>query len=336
MKYILRTAKAFNSLARSEAQLANAQRLAGMGSWDWYATQDELYLTKAVCRILPHAPGKMPSGRDGLLKMFHADDRDMILQAIQATIQTSHPSDIECRVLLPEGAERVVQQRIEVLVEEGSGTLHIHGVLQDITERRRAEAKIQELVSYDSVTGLPNRLFFLQQFGREITNAERLGHSFAVLQLNIDRFKRVNETLGRSAGDAVLKEIARRLRVCLRPNDSVLRGESASTGGDAARFGSDEFVIIARGLGSIDDAATIARRIRAELSRPMDIDGHELVMTASTGIALFPLDGTDVDSLIRNVDTATSYAKQRGVTTRSSSPSRLTARPLKRWRSRPI
>jgi diguanylate cyclase (GGDEF)-like protein/PAS domain S-box-containing protein len=315
VKYVLRTANALNSLARSEAQLANAQRLARMGSWDWYAGQNELFLTAAACRILPHSPGAVTSGRDGLIQLFHADDHQIIEQAIQETLQTGKPTDIECRVPLPNGEERIVQQRVEVLDGEGGDAPHLHGVLQDITERRRAEAQVLELVSYDAITGLPNRLFFLQQLGREVAEAERLGHSIAVLQINLDRFKRINDTLGRSAGDAVLKEVARRLRTCLRPGNQLLREGHTITGGDAARLGSDEFLVIARSLGHIDDAAKVSRRIRSELSRPMDIGDHEFVMTASIGIAIYPLDGTDVDTLIRNADTATSYAKQKGCDT---------------------
>ena len=110
-----------------------------------------------------------------------------------------------------EDGERIVQQRAEVLLEEGGRVIQVHGVLQDITERRNAEEMIRELVSYDALTGLPNRKFFHDQFTRAIAIAKRLGRPLAVLQVNIDRFKRINETLGRSTGDTLLKEIARGL-----------------------------------------------------------------------------------------------------------------------------
>ncbi len=312
VRYVLRAAEALQNLARSEAQLANAQRLARLGSWDWYVDIDELRLSESARRILAHTHGCVPSGLQGLIGLFHADDREPIEKAVRAALHHGPALDLECRVPLPEGGERIVQQRAEALHEEGGRVVQVHGVLQDITERRHAEERIRELVSYDALTGLPNRKLFHDQFTRAIALAERLGRPLAVLQVNIDRFKRINETLGRSAGDRLLKEVAVRLTSSLRATDHVLRGDPAVARDGAARLGSDEFIVLASALSHVDDASKVARRVLSELARPIDLDGHEVVMTASIGIAIYPLDGYDVDTLLRNADTATAHAKERG------------------------
>jgi diguanylate cyclase (GGDEF)-like protein len=172
-------------------------------------------------------------------------------------------------------------------------------VVEDVTERKNAEAKIHHLARYDALTGLPNRMFFHDQMEWALANVRRDAHC-AVLFVDLDQFKQVNDTLGHPAGDALLCAVADRLRNIARDTDFV------------ARFGGDEFVMLQNPVRTSDSAATLARRIVEELSRSYEIEGHRVVVGASVGIAVAPRDGTQADILLKNADMALYRAKSEG------------------------
>jgi len=172
-------------------------------------------------------------------------------------------------------------------------------LVEDVTERKNAEAKIHHLARYDALTGLPNRIFFHDQMEWALATMKR-GHHCAVLFVDLDQFKQVNDTLGHPAGDALLFAVAERLRNIIRESDLV------------ARFGGDEFVVLQTPLRDPDAAATLARRIVEELSNSYDIDGHRVVIGASVGIAVAPRDGAGADVLLKNADMALYRAKSEG------------------------
>src|ERR1043166_8856571 len=172
-------------------------------------------------------------------------------------------------------------------------------LVEDVTERKNAEAKIHHLARYDALTGLPNRIFFHDQMEWALATMKR-GHHCAVLFVDLDQFKQVNDTLGHPAGDALLFAVAERLRNIIRESDLV------------ARFGGDEFVVLQTPLRNPEAAATLARRIVEELSNSYDIDGHRVVIGASVGIAVAPRDGSGADVLLKNADMALYRAKYAG------------------------
>jgi diguanylate cyclase (GGDEF)-like protein len=172
-------------------------------------------------------------------------------------------------------------------------------LFEDITDRRIAEAKINQLARYDSLTGLPNRALFRDQMDAAVTNLRR-GGSFAMHFIDLDEFKEVNDTLGHPCGDELLCAVADRLRAAVRGTDIV------------SRFGGDEFAVLQNPLGHPKEAAALAERIVAELGQPFQISGHEVVIGASVGIALAPRDGTDADLLLKNADMALYRAKSDG------------------------
>jgi diguanylate cyclase (GGDEF)-like protein len=172
-------------------------------------------------------------------------------------------------------------------------------LVEDVTERKNAEAKIHHLARYDALTGLPNRIFFHDQMEWALATMKR-GHHCAVLFVDLDQFKQVNDTLGHPAGDALLFAVAERLRNIIRESDLV------------ARFGGDEFVVLQTPLRNPDAAAMLARRIVEELSNSYDIDGHRVVIGASVGIAVAPRDGSGADVLLKNADMALYRAKSEG------------------------
>jgi diguanylate cyclase (GGDEF)-like protein/PAS domain S-box-containing protein len=183
---------------------------------------------------------------------------------------------------------------------------------RDITERKEAESRIFKLAYFDGLTGLPNRQFFLERLERDIGRAGHHGDMLAVLFLDLDGFKGINDTLGHGAGDLILQWTAERLRAGLRPSDLVARTEIVETEVELARLGGDEFSVLLPNLGHSEDAMIVAHRIRTQMARPFDLEGREVVLTASIGIAIYPDDGTDAETLLKHADTAMYHAKDEG------------------------
>ena len=172
------------------------------------------------------------------------------------------------------------------------------GVFTDITSRKRAEERLRRLATHDPLTNLPNRELFEDRLGHAVALARRTRALSAVILLDLDHFKTINDTMGHAAGDRVLQAVAERLAACTRECDTV------------ARLGGDEFTVV---LGAISDpqhCAAVAQRILDELAKPLVLDGRELSVTASIGISLFPADGQDPESLLENADTAMYRAKE--------------------------
>lgn len=192
----------------------------------------------------------------------------------------------------------------------------VQSILRDITARMKAEEQIRSLAYFDSLTGLPNRELFHQKLEEALGRARRGGNRLALLFLDVDRFKRINDSLGHSSGDLLLQEMAERLRSVLRGGDSVgrtlPRSRRADEAGPISRLGGDEFTILVLGLEHAQDAARVARRVLHALSRPCSISGHEIFPSASIGLAVWPDDGDTSELLLRAADTAMYAAKNRG------------------------
>jgi diguanylate cyclase (GGDEF)-like protein/PAS domain S-box-containing protein len=176
----------------------------------------------------------------------------------------------------------------------------IEGTIIDITERKRAEEQVKRLAFHDALTELPNRLLFHDRLSMAIALAARQPQRLAVLFLDLDRFKVINDSLGHSTGDQILRGAAERLRGCVREGDTV------------ARLGGDEFTVLIAGLAADEDALKVAHKILETIRLPFRIDGRELFVTTSIGIALYPSDGLDAETLVRNADTAMYRAKDQG------------------------
>ncbi|WP_432822486.1 sensor domain-containing protein [Trichloromonas sp.] len=191
-------------------------------------------------------------------------------------------------------------------------------VLIDVTERKRAEDKVHRLAYYDTLTGLPNRTLFQDRLSRELMRAQRENSTLEVMFLDLDQFKGINDTLGHGAGDALLQSVAGRLQKCLRDVDTV------------ARFGGDEFVILLAGLDDEQDPSIFARRILDAIASPVTIDEKELFTTASIGIAVYPTDGTDAETMLRKADIAMYEAKELGRNTYQFFSAELNSKTLER------
>ena len=189
---------------------------------------------------------------------------------------------------------------ITTIIDQAGAVSHYVAVFTDISRIKENERRIRELAYYDALTGLPNRRLLEDRLLVELAHADRAKRSLAVMFIDLDRFKRINDSLGHEVGDRLLVEVASRLRSCLREEDTV------------ARMGGDEFLVLAGNLVEAEDAAITARRIVAALRKPVMIDGLELMVTTSIGISIYPSDASDGDSLIRNADAAMYRAKDEG------------------------
>lgn len=183
--------------------------------------------------------------------------------------------------------------------EEGAIT-HFVGVKEDITERKRAEETMRQLAYHDPLTGLPNRLLFKDRLTIALAQANRNRQKLAVMVLDLDHFKDVNDTVGHSVGDQLLQAVGKRLTGLLRKNDTV------------ARMGGDEFLLLLTEMKKLEDASTIAERVMGTMRKPYVINGYKLRITASIGVAAYPHDGQDDDSLMNHADNAMYWAKKDG------------------------
>jgi diguanylate cyclase (GGDEF)-like protein len=186
-------------------------------------------------------------------------------------------------------------------------------IIQDITDRKLAETRVQFLAYYDELTGLPNRNLFQENLHKEIQSARRHGRRLAVLMFNLNRFRRINETFGHTTGDLLLKQIGERIRKNVRGSDYTARLNSE--GIEVVRWAGDEFAVTATDLISADSAGRIAQRVLSDLNKPCQLEDNEITMTACAGIAVFPEDGNNVDDLIKNAQSALWSARKSGPST---------------------
>ncbi|WP_173066196.1 PAS domain S-box protein [Sulfurimicrobium lacus] len=199
-----------------------------------------------------------------------------------------------------DGSEFFVRQTITPMRDAHGAVSHFIAILEDISAEKEAEARIEHMAHYDSLTNLPNRALFLDRLRQTLASAKRASHPGALMFLDLDRFKSVNDTLGHHAGDVLLQQAATRIRACVRESDTV------------ARLAGDEFTVILPEITVEEDAARVAEKILAVFAPPFDLDGHEVFISTSIGIALFPRDAADEDKMLKRADVAMYAAKAEG------------------------
>ncbi len=322
LRYMLRSARMRDALAESQAKLTKAQRIARLGSWEWNLARrwvrvsDECFAISGLARQ-----------DEGLADWFvwtrvYDEDRPRVQSIVRDALERGGPVQFECRLVRPNGQVRIVHIEAEVDRNDAGRATSMHGVLQDITERKHAEDQIRQLANYDSLTALPNRRFFRDQFAASLERARQQGTQVAVLFIDVDRFKQINDTLGHQIGDQLLREVAKRLHTAVRESDTVARASleaagvaavfSGTAGTSVARLGGDEFTVLLTDLADGDAVAHVAQRLLESLRAPFSCGGHEVFATASIGVALYPQDGDDVETLVRKADIAMYAVKDNG------------------------
>lgn len=290
------------ALRESEERYALAARGANDGLWDWDLRTNQIYYSprwKAMLGFAEHELGTDPAE---WFERVHPDDRERLEIHLRAHFRRliTHFQH-EYRIRASDQSYRWMLCRgLAVWDEHGTAT-RIGGSQTDITDRKRAEQRLLHDAFHDGLTGLPNRMLFLDRLKHAILRNRRSeGHTFAVMFLDLDRFKVINDSLGHSAGDTLLKEIARRLEHCMRPGDT------------AARLGGDEFAILLEDISSSEAALAISERIQQAIAMPLWLNDREMFTTASIGIKLYQPGYESAADLIRDADTAMYHAKMRG------------------------
>ena len=312
VRYALRASRAAEAMRRSERSLARAQRLAGMGNWQWHADGRLTYSAELQRLLGLDTEAARSDDAQTFLSLVAADDREPVRQARHSLVVRGIPYQLEFRIARPDGAVRTVFEQAFPAIDDQGRHVGVEGITQDITERVQARETIRQMAHYDGTTGLPNQQFFAELAAPLLALAGREDTHCAVVHLDLDRFKGVNDTFGRDCGDAVLRIIAERLRTWIRGNDLAAVHAAPVEHGVVARVGSNAFTVLITALATHDQAAAVTERLLAAIAQPVEVDGHSIVLTASAGIAIYPSDAQDLAGLTRAAEQAASTAKEVG------------------------
>ncbi len=300
-----------DALRRSRARLANLQRLARVANWEVDLADGRIRSTEELRSLFDLRPEDGPVTPQLLLSRIHSDDREELRRFAEERLRVGKSVSLDTRLSLPDGSERFVHAQAQAVLGDDGRPVRITGTVQDITERKRAEEQVRFFAYHDSLTGLTNRRSFVERLKEALAQAHRHGRLVGMLFLDLDNFKRINDTLGHSVGDELLRGVAERLVQCTRQTDYVARREAPRERA-VSRLGGDEFTVLLSEIASTEDAARVAERIIDVLREPLFVGRHELIIGASIGITVYPLDGQDVETLLRNADTAMYQAKEKG------------------------
>ncbi|MDO8723394.1 MAG: EAL domain-containing protein [Syntrophales bacterium] len=266
---------------------------------------------EALCLLLGYSVQELAGQRMADITYEKDKEKSTNFSSLLAADKAAHPP-FEKRYVRKDGGIVWAKVTASAIHSKEGRVIYTLGIIEDLTESKKAAEKIHLLAYYDSLTGLPNRTFHKELTKRAIEHANRHKEIFAFIYIGLDNFQRINDTFGHSMGDLLLKAAADRLTNSLRKSDYVASSYEAETTEVVSRVGGDEFIVLAQDLTQAQDAAKTAHRLLREISAPYDLSGREVFMTASIGIALYPDDGTDVDDLLKNADTAMRHTKNEG------------------------
>ncbi|MEA2486695.1 MAG: hypothetical protein QOF16_349 [Actinomycetota bacterium] len=288
------------ALEEAVEDLADAQALAHVGSWEWNVTTDVVSWSDELYQICGVDPATFSPSYAGFMLLVAEDERDAFGKVVGGTLATAADFDENVRIVRPDGSIRLTHAVGRAECDPAGTVTKLFGTLQDVTEKKRLEEKVRHQAFHDSLTGLPNRALFLDRVEHARARQIRGSESLAVLFVDLDDFKSVNDTRGHKAGDNLLVEVGRRLTRVLRPADTI------------ARLGGDEFAILLEEISSIDAATGVADRIMAALTGAEAFSAAAQPVTASIGIVIESPSGVrNADELVRDSDIAMYVAKKR-------------------------
>jgi diguanylate cyclase (GGDEF)-like protein/PAS domain S-box-containing protein len=257
------------------------------------------FFNDSMCRIHGYSKEELM----GMNHRQHTDKetKNKLFQVFNKVYNTGEPAKgVDWQIIRKDGTKRYIESSISLQKDSSDKPIGFRGIVRDVTERKRAEERIQYLATHDALTGLPNRLMFGQLINHAIQAARRYQRQLAVFFIDLDRFKAINDSLGHEAGDQLLQEIAKRFKKSLRAVDVV------------GRLGGDEFIMLIEEMDELSQIENVAHKILSTAIQPIVLLGEECRVTASIGISIYPRDGEDEQALMKNADMAMYVAKEEG------------------------
>ncbi|MFO1195240.1 MAG: EAL domain-containing protein [Rhodoferax sp.] len=279
--------------------LEATQSLAHVGGWELDLQTGQMVWTDEVYRILETSPEAYTPAADTMHRFFPGASAERIRQAIEDAEADGAAHDVEVEMLTARGRPIWVHS-VSMVTRERGQVIRRTSIIQDITARKQSEALVWQQANFDTLTGLPNRRMLRDRLEQELRKSRRDGRQIAILFIDLDHFKEVNDTLGHDAGDALLVEAARRIRGCVRATDTV------------ARMGGDEFTVVLAELHDGEHLERIVQGLLHALAALFQIGDEQVYVSASIGITMYPQDATEVESLFKNADQALYAAKGAG------------------------
>ncbi len=287
--------------AKMQAKLQLATEIAKLGFFEWEPRTGKVFLSAEWKKQLGYDQDELENCFSAWRTRLHPMDRRATLALFrQFTLNPWPDFETEFRLRHRDGSYRWICCRADALYDDNGQLRKMVGTHLDVTERKEAEERIRGFVQHDSLTGLPNRQLLYEFAEHLLAGSERSGEQLAVLFIDVDHFKPVNDTYGHQVGDEVLKEVARRLKQAVRPEDVV------------ARLGGDEFIVLATRIDNTREVVAVIEKLIERVKEPYQVGKVGLELSPSIGVGLYPGDGNDIGTLIQRADTAMRHAKTRG------------------------
>jgi diguanylate cyclase (GGDEF)-like protein/PAS domain S-box-containing protein len=311
VKYMLRARQAMDDLRTSQARLSRAQQIARIGYWERDLQTGTVHWSPEVSGLFGLGRAHRTLSEDEILARIHPDDREAVRTSIGAG-RTDGAYSIEFRVPTQDGMRFLREEGAGLPAPSGEPSVRMAGITQDVSRDKHAEQRIHFLTHYDALTQLPNRTLFLEQVRIALAAARVQGQLLAMLAVDVDQFRHVNDALGHPAGDRLLQEAAHRLRTVCRASDLITHDDRAPGRACIGRAGGDRFMVCLGGLRREEDVARIARRLLKAVAEPFCIESRHINVTGSIGVSLFPNDGADEEALFTRANLAMHAAKDAG------------------------
>ncbi|RLU03725.1 MAG: EAL domain-containing protein [Ketobacter sp.] len=318
-RYQIRGSMNLNSLKRRERILEHAERIANIGSWEWNSKSEELHVSKEFNRILGFDESRLTSVRDVLEKLPESERLKIIRHFQQPNSKHQTKITLHHRVGSETGLGRTLRHEARFVLHNDKDYT-VYGTIHDITEEIAHKDQILQLAYYDTLTQLPNRTFFKTHLDHAIKQARKSGHLLAVVLLDLDLFTRINNSLGHDAGDELLKKVSNRLlrtfddNRCTALNMHAIDPQAPieTMSDKIARLEGDQFAVLINRFERLDDVILFVQKMLKQLVTPFSLQGNNIVLTASAGIALYPVNGLGAEMILRNADAAMHFAKSQG------------------------
>ncbi len=310
--FALKASATAERLSEREKLLLSAQKTAKMGEWTYNIDADEFFCSPEAALLFGLEAHPIDDYKS-LLMLISDNNLERVASIFQDATNKDKNYSIEFEIKTAAGNIRRIRQTVDY-EQNAHNERRLLGVFQDMTDLREAEAKIQTLSMYDSLTGLPNREYFRRQLARSIRTAQRYKQRFALIKLNIDNFMRINANLGHAAGDTVLTEISKRLAICVSDADMEMTAYEAEANEDImlGHLGADNFAMVVNNIEKYEDSTEIVKTLCEELNKNLVVNGESIHLSTSIGISLYPGDAASAEDLIMKASQALTQAKELG------------------------